>query len=341
MFGPPVKIDKKKSIYADFALLFCALVWGAQYAVTQDALDHLTPQFLNGMRFGISFIIMALVFPKRVAGFRLKDIIPGLVLGVSMFAAFSFHTLGLKYTMGGKAAFLTSVYVVIVPFFVWIQSKRFPGPDSLASSLLCLLGAGLLTGLGGSGLNKGDIFVLISAVFFAGNIMAVGYFAKRTDPIKMTLAETAVGAVLFLFTAFITEPAPAVIPVRTMFALGYIIVLGTIITHLLSNFALRHTLETHASIIFSVESVFALLVGIFFIKESFTPLMLSGCGLIFISLLVTELEPIKRWRGKQKEALTEAAPAPSAMPILPGGIANPIKSLEPDGNLDRMEKGNE
>jgi len=244
--------------------------------------------------------LMIALFPHRLVRLNRKDLVAGSILGITMFLAFSFHTAGLQYTLGGKAAFLTSINVVVVPLLLWILQKKFPGPDSFISSLICILGTALLTGLGGSNFNRGDLLILFSTLFFAGNIITMGYFAKRIDPISMTLVETGVGAGLFLLSALFTEPLPSSIDPRSLLPLAYMIVLGTVVTHLLSNYALRFTLETHASIIFSLESVFALFIGVVFIKEEFSGIMLLGCGLIFLSLLVTELEPIKRLREKRR-----------------------------------------
>jgi len=296
MFGPPVKIEKNKSFYADLVLLGCAVIWGGNYPITKIALTFISPLFMNGFKFLAAFILMAVLFPRRTIGLRLPDLIPGLFLGVSMFAAYSFHTIGLKYTMAGTAAFLTATYVVFVPFIMWFIEKKFSGFDTIVSSALCIAGVYLLTGTGGQGFGKGELLTVLSAACFAVNIVSAGYFAKRTDPIKMTLMETGVSAVLFIASALIFEPISIDVNRSSILSLAYLIIPGTLGTHLVSNYAMRFTPETHASITFSLEAVFALILGAVFLKEQFTLLMIVGCVIIFGSVLTTELEPVNRFR---------------------------------------------
>ncbi len=311
MYGPPVPIDKKKSLYADLVLLICALIWGGDYPVTKGALACVSPLFMNGVRFMIAFIIMAAMFPRRTFSIRLPDLVPGLFLGITMFGAFTFHTIGLQFTMSGTAAFLTATYVVFVPFIMWFIDRKFPGLDSLLSSALCILGVYFLTGTGQASFGKGELLTLVSAVFFALNIISAGYFAKRTDPVKMTLVETGVGALLFMGSAVIFEPVSFILNGSSVSAMAYLIILGTLGTHLVANTAMRYTPETHASISFSLEAVFALILGVLFLDDAFSPLMLAGCAIIFASVLTTELEPVRRL-GKRGRTEDGAPPASSA-----------------------------
>lgn len=106
------KIEKKKSLIADLSLLLVAMLWGGGFVVIKDALDSITPFYIMSMRFGLSFMLMCIVFWKRVKKINKQEIIGGVVIGIFLFLAFAFQTIGIQYTTAGKQAFLTAIYVV-------------------------------------------------------------------------------------------------------------------------------------------------------------------------------------------------------------------------------------
>ncbi|MCJ7691730.1 MAG: DMT family transporter, partial [Clostridiaceae bacterium] len=165
-------INKKKSILADMSLLLVALMWGGGFIAVKGALDSVTPFYITAMRFGISVIIMLLVFRKKIKHITIKELKIGTLVGLLLFLGFAAQTVGMKYTTAGKNAFLTGTNVVIVPFLYWVISKKKPDSYSLVSAFLCFIGIGMLTLDGGINISLGDSLTLLCAVFFAAHIVS-------------------------------------------------------------------------------------------------------------------------------------------------------------------------
>jgi len=124
--------EKKRSLLADGAIVFAAMCWGGDYIVVKDALTRISPFYMNGYRFLIAFLFMALIFRKKFLHLQKKELLGGTLSGLSMFVGFSFLTIGMQYTDAGKAAFITASYVVMVPFIIWAVRRIPPGKKTFS-----------------------------------------------------------------------------------------------------------------------------------------------------------------------------------------------------------------
>ena len=177
---------KNKRLYADISLFLVAMIWGGGFIAVKSALNSMPPFQIIAMRFAISTILMVIVFWKRVKNINKQDIIAGGIIGVFVFAGFVFQTIGLKYTMPGKQAFLTATYVVMVPFLSWIFIKKKPDIYSAIAALLAFVGIGLLTLQGKLIINIGDMLTIVCAVFFAAQIIAIDFYTEKHSAIVLT-----------------------------------------------------------------------------------------------------------------------------------------------------------
>ncbi|WP_066501903.1 DMT family transporter [Abyssisolibacter fermentans] len=282
---------KFKSIYADIALVFVAVCWGAGFVVLKDALDNISPFNIMAIRFTLAFVIMALIFNKKLRNLSKQDLKAGFIIGVFLFLGFAVQTVGLKYTVPGKQAFLTGTNVVIVPFFVWLIHKKAPDKYSIAGAFMTLIGISLLTlksELGGFDINYGDKLTLLCAVFFAAHIVAVGFFTKKHDPIVLAVLQIGVAALLFIICALMFEELPRGIESSVWLRIGYLVLFPTVVAFLIQNVAQKSTTSTRTGIILSLESVFGALFAVIIYKEEFTIKMILGCLLIFCAIIITE-----------------------------------------------------
>lgn len=283
---------KMQSLIADISLVLVALFWGLGFVAMKDALDSYPTFWLLTLRFTGAFLLMALLFRRRIRGLRRKDYEAGGVVGVFLFLGFATQTLGLNYTTPGKQAFLTATYVVIVPFLVWALRKKYPGGLSFAASFLCLWGMGLLTLRQGFSMGLGDGLTLLCAFFFACQLVAVEHYASKTDPLVLAVLQIAVVALMSLPLALLFETWPGFLPGGAgLWSIGYTIVFCTIIAFSIQNIAQKFTPSAHTAILLSLESVFGALSGIYLLGEVFTPSMAAGCVLIFLAVLLTEAGP--------------------------------------------------
>jgi drug/metabolite transporter (DMT)-like permease len=281
-------MDKRKSLYADLSLLLVAIIWGSGFVVTKNALDHMGPYYLLALRFSLATILFSLVFFKRIKNANIKDIKSGAIVGIFLFGGFATQTVGLNYTTAGKQAFITATNVVMVPFIYWALSKKKPDNYDILGAILCFVGIGVLSLDGGTTINYGDFLTLICAVFFALHISSVGYFAKDSDALVLTVVQFATAAVLSIVCLLIFEPGTIKIHQETIFPILYLGIISTLIAFLIQNVAQKYTTSTHTAIILSLESVFGSLLSLIFLKEPFTFRFLIGCLAILISVIISE-----------------------------------------------------
>ena len=272
---------KKQVLFADLGLLLVALLWGAGFLFTKRGLDYITPLWMMSMRFVGATIIMSIVFYKNFRKISKSDLKAGLIIGIFRYIAFATQTIGLQYTSISNQAFLTATNVVFVPFLVWMVYKKAPDKFAFIGAALATVGIGLITLKEGLHLNVGDMWTLACAVFFAGHIVSIGFFAKDKDPIALTIVQFAVAAVLSLVSALMMEPLPAKIGSEAMLSVGYMVLASTLLAFLLQNICQKYTPSTHASLILSLESVFGTLVAVIFEGEMFNLQMAFGCITVF------------------------------------------------------------
>lgn len=283
------RLSKNQQKYlSDLSLLFVAAVWGGGFVAVKDALNTVTPMFLMAFRFVLAALFLYLFLFKWIGKLSMKDIKKGSVVGIILFLAFSAQTIGLQYTTASKQGFLTATYVVMVPFLSWIFYKKMPGVKALLGSLMTIMGIGLIS-FHGFALNLGDSLTLLCALLFAAHILSIEYFAKDMAVIKLAFVQIAVAAFLFVITAFVTEPIPVSLSPRAWFAIVYLAMFSTFFCFTVQTVAQKFTTSSHASIILSLESVFAAFFGVILLKEHMSKVMLLGCGLIFIAILIVEL----------------------------------------------------
>lgn len=283
-----IKLDKKKSLYADMALVLVAVIWGSGFVVTKNGLDDMTPLFMNAMRFIIASILMSIVFFKKLKTAKKSDIIAGAIIGSFLFSAFAAQTVGLQFTTASKQSFLTATNVVMVPFLFWFISKRKPHNLEILATFITLVGIGFLTLEGGVALNNGDLLTLLCALLFAAHITSIGHFSKRHDPIVLTILQFIFAAIFSIILAVPLEPINLEISNQGWFTVLYLGGMSTLVAFLIQNIAQKYTTSTHTAIILSLEAVFGTLFSILLLGELFTMKMVVGSAVIFVGIITAE-----------------------------------------------------
>lgn len=286
--------QKQKAYLSDLSLLFVAFIWGGGFVAVKDALNTVTPMFLMAIRFVLATIVLYVFLFKWIGKISKQDIKNGSVVGILLFLAFTAQTLGLQYTTASKQGFLTATYVVMVPFLFWAFYRKRPKLKVFVASFITLVGIGMIGLDGVSALNMGDYLTLLCAFFFAAHIISVEYFAKDMNVFKLAFLQIAVAAVLFVIAAFATEPIPVQLTGRAWTAIIYLAVFSTFACFTLQTVAQKYTSSSHVSIILSLESVFAALLGVLLLNEVMTPVLLVGCALIFVAILLIEVNLKKK-----------------------------------------------
>ncbi|MCM1989884.1 DMT family transporter [Oceanirhabdus seepicola] len=288
------KIEKNKVILADLALLIVAAVWGGGFVAVKDALDSTSPYFIMTMRFAIATLFMGIFFWKKIKKIDKESLKAGIIIGIILFLAFAFQTIGLQYTTASKQSFVTAVYVVMVPFLYWIVTKKRPKVYNILAAFLCLGGIWFLTlsgeaTVGESFINKGDSLTLICALLFAAHIVAVGHYAQKHDPIILTVIQLGVSGILSFICMILLKQTPTQLGKEAMIPILYLAVLSTFLAFLIQNVAQKYTYSTHAALIMCLEALFGAIFAVIILNEALTVKMIIGCVLIFVSILISEL----------------------------------------------------
>ena len=291
-----VKLGQMTAKRADLMLFALAVVWGSGYSVTKAVIEVLPPiQFLT-YRYVISGVLAILFFRKKIMKANKSDWIAGFLIGTLSAAAMLIQTIGLQYTGAGKAVFVASAFVVMVPFFYWAISKQKPQWKIIGASLLMMFGFWLMSmGKGTmSGINKGDVLVLISAAVFAMQTAAIGVFVAGKDPFMLSgIQFISSGIVFLIINSFTSEKQP--LPLNIIPALLYSAFIITFVCFIVQIVCQKYTSPSRAAIIINLESVFGSIIAIIFLGERYTPIMILAFAITFLSVMIAEAD-LKNFR---------------------------------------------
>ena len=289
----------KNKLRGTAALVTAVLIWGSAFIAQSVAMDSIGPFtflfFRNAL--AILFLIpLAFVFDlgkcsmqesaKKWTDPKLWK--AGIPCGLALFAAASFQQVGLVYTDAGKAGFITAMYIVVVPllgFFV----KRKPPKAALFSVVLAVAGLYLLSAVGVSSINLGDLLLMGCAVCYAFQIMGVELFGEGLDGIRLNCVQVVVTFVLSAVCMVVLETVRMADVYAAFGAIAYAGILSTGIAFSLQIVGQKDLEPTAASIIMSMESVVAVICGALILKDTMNGWEISGCVLMFAALLISQL----------------------------------------------------
>ena len=282
----------KRELLADAILVLTALIWGTGFVVMKNTLDSVPPGAIIAIRYAIASALTALLFKKHLAGITRADVLRGALVGALLAGAYIVQTIGLSMTTAGKNAFLTTVYVLLVPFGCWLVFRQRLDKANFIAAAMMLAGIGCLSLDGESGgLNLGDLLTLCCGVLFAAHIMAVDRCQKKTNTYALIVLQFAFSAVYALvYTLIFERGMPVVMGMDTVGGLLYLSVFSTTVAMSLQNIGQSMAPSSHAAILLSLESVFGALASWLLLGERLTGMMIVGFAMIFGALVVNSLK---------------------------------------------------
>jgi len=272
---------------ADLLLITAAAVWGVSFVVVKEALASASPLLFLAARFTIATLVLAPLVNVR-GGFSRGELRAGLILTLLLASGFATQAYGLQYTTPARSAFIVAMSSVLAPFIAVILLRHRTGWMVVTALLLAGLGIYFLTapGAGGGGLNKGDLWTLITAVVFGGHIVAVSEFSKQFDAQRLVwlqLPGTAIGS---LIVALLLEHLRFDWSLSLVGALLFLSVMSTAVALVWQFRAQREMSSARASLIFCFEPVFAALTSWLFWGETFSGSQAFGAVLILVGMVV-------------------------------------------------------
>ena len=274
-------------------------------------MEHVGPFIFNGVRFalgGMSLLPFILASRKR----RLAEtpppasakifILGGSLAGLVLFVASSLQQIGIIYTTAGKAGFITGLYVIIVPILglFWRQTSD---AGKWIGAILATIGLYLLSVTENFTISRGDLLVLISAFLWAFHVHIIDWFSERIYPIKLACFQFLVCSALSLIAAVFTETISGQKLIQAAVPILYGGLVSVGIAYTLQVVAQRHAHPTHAAIILSLETVFAVIGGWVILGETLALRGLIGCAFMLAGMLVSQISIRIPKRGQAKNAL--------------------------------------
>lgn len=283
------------------ALLAITMVWGATFLVVQWAMQHSGALFFVGARFLIAGGVTAVVFRKAMRGTTWREVQAGTAIGAALFLGYALQSHGLKTITSSQSAFITALYVPMVPLLQWLVLRRRPHLLSWIGICLAFMGLVLLAGpdAGHVALSAGEIVTLLGAVAIAAEIIMIGGFASQVDSRRVTAIQLlAGGAMSFAMMPLAGEAVPEFHWVWLSCAAG--LGVASALIQLTMNWAQKTVSPTRATLIYAGEPVWG---GIFgrIAGDRLPPLALLGGALIVVAVVVSEWRPGRGLRARLRK----------------------------------------
>ncbi|MFC2102240.1 DMT family transporter [Bacteroidota bacterium] len=291
-------------VKSDMLLLLAAAIWGFAFVAQRVGMDYVGPFTFSAVRFSLgSLVLLPFLFFRKERAFnrlttskkeRKKIILMQLLLGLLVFGGVSFQQYGLVYTTAGNAGFITGLYVVFVPVIGLFLGQRNHFTIWIGVAL-AVAGLYFLSVKEGFTINFGDYLVLICALIWAIHVLVVGFVAPKTDPIRTAIIQFAICAVLSWIVAIGVEEIAIQPILDALWPILYGGVMSVGIGYTLQVFAQQKAHPAYASIILSLESVFAVLGGWLILNEVVSSKILLGCCLMLAGMIIVQLKGFTKY----------------------------------------------
>ena len=304
-------------------LFLAASIWGTAFVAQSVGMDYLGPLSFNGARFlmGIAVLLPVICLNRarqgnfrrqkskaeegqtsRCSGDRRKaggilsigreTVTGGICCGLVLCAAALLQQYGIQHTSVGKAGFITTLYIILVPFFGIFLKKKIPGKVWVGAGIAAF-GMYLLCMSDTFSLGRGDALVGLCAILFSVHILTIDHFSPRVDGVELSCIQFLTAGIVGSILALIFEKPDIRDFVNGMVPLAYAGILSSGVAYTLQVLGQKNTDPTVASLILSLESVVSVLAGWMILDQALTGRELAGCGLVFCAVVLVQL-PGKR-----------------------------------------------
>lgn len=292
---PPV-IFMKKQIQGSIYLLLGTIIWGAAFVAQSVGMDYIGPytfQFVRSLIALVALLPMICLADRRSPEPRTKWTSPrlwrsGIPCGVALFMACGLQQVGLIYTDAGKAGFITAMYIVLVPLF-GLFFRQSVGRQVWASVALAVVGLYLLSAAGVSAINVGDVYIMGAAVAFAVQITLIDRLAQGLDGLRLNFVQFLVNCVLSGLVMLLSETPSWQSILDCALPLLYTGILSSAVAYSLQILGQQLLSPTRASLIMSMESVFAVLFGWLLLHQTMSATELLGCALVLGGVVLSQM----------------------------------------------------
>ena len=307
-----------------FFLFLTAMIWGAAFVAQSVSMDYIGPFTFICLRsvIGGLFLIPVIIVldgirkknqnesanvvssentlynieteEKQRLSWKNKQLIEGgIVCGILLFFANCFQQTGIQYTTVGKAGFITTFYIIIVPL-IGLFFKKYCGILTWIGVVVALAGLYFLCITQKLTIQRGDALILCCSVLYAGQILAIDHYNPFVDGVKMSCIQFLTGGILGAVFMFLFENPSIAMILSAAGPILYTGIMSTGVGYTLQIVGQKGLNPTVAALILSLESVFSALSGYLFLHQLLTTRELIGCVLMFIAIVLAQLPDIRR-----------------------------------------------
>lgn len=296
---------KNQKLKGNMLLLLTALVWGVSFISQSVGVELISAVAFNGIRSTLGGLVLIPVIlfldhSKKQKGLPVGKIdktliFAGISCGTLLCVASTLQTQGMVYTSPGKSGFITALYMVIIPIISLFMGKKLR-PVILISVLIAVSGLYLMCIENDFSINKGDVLTFICSFVFAAHILTIDYFSPKVDGVKLACLQFFVcGAINLILMCFTDIPSLSLVW-DCKGAIAYSGIMSCGVAYTLQIVAQKYTDPTSASILMSLESVFATLATVILVAFGWELTggqldlrEICGCVLMFIAIILVQL----------------------------------------------------
>ena len=294
----------KRTIQGCLILLLTTVIWGCAFVAQSVGMDHIGPFTFQAVRCLLGVLaLLPVIFLFDLKKTDGKNYISrwcdpklwkaGILCGIALFVASGAQQVGLIDTDAGKAGFLTSMYIVIVPFLGLFFRKKL-SPATVLGVLVAVAGLYLVSGAGATGMAPSDMLMILCAFAFAVQIVLVERLGMDMDGLRLNCVQCLVCSVLSAVVMAFTETPVLGDLINCALPLAYAGCLSMGVAYSLQIIGQQKVDSVPAAIIMSLESVFAALAGWLLLNERMSPRELIGCALLFTAVILSQIPTKKK-----------------------------------------------
>lgn len=299
---------KKATLRSSFLLFLAAFIWGVAFVAQSVGMDYMGPFSFNGARFLMGSVVLTpLIIINRKknkaknqmeAGGKVT-IAGGICCGLALCSAALFQQFGIVHTTVGKAGFITTLYIIIVPIMGIFLKKKVPGKVWIGA-VIAAFGMYLLCMSERFALSKGDTYVFICAILFSVHILVIDHFSPKVNGVELSCLQFLTAGVISSVIALFVEKPVLQNFIDGIIPLAYAGIMSSGVAYTLQVVGQKDLDPTVASLILSMESVVSMLAGWVILGQALSRRELLGCALVFGAVILVQLPDRKKKKAEEE-----------------------------------------
>lgn len=279
---------------AAMLLLLTSLIWGLSFVAQSVSSESIGPFTFNSIRFLIGAIVLipfalpAIRRECKASGYWKKTLKGGIICGICLASAAVIQQIGIAESGAGKGGFITSLYIIIVPFLSVVFGKKVEKKTWIAG-IVAIAGMYLLCIGDSSGFSRGDIFLLICALFFSFHIMAIDSVGRDVDGMTLSMFQFLTAGIVTLPGMLAEGPSFSAV-LSAWLPIFYAGAFSCGVAYTLQVVGQKYVRPQHAVLLLSLESVWAAVGGALMLSERMTGREMAGCLIVFSAVIAAQIQ---------------------------------------------------